>query len=282
MQSDSIQVHVVTDGSFLLDGGSVFGQVPRVIWEKEAKPDRKNRVRLGLNALLIQAPERNILVDTGMGSKDPEVTREVYGLSRSKLLRDIKVQGQGLAARDIDTVILSHLHFDHVGGAVRLDRLGQKVPTFPNATYLIQQSAWDEAHEPNERAWPHFSLTRDVLDVLEESGQVELIDGDTEIIPGVQTRITDGHCAGHQSVFINTGGERIAYLGDLVPTASHVTLSYITAFDKRPDATLEQKREYLSYIEKGGWLMVFAHGYEHRAGYLERWGGTLNLRPVAV
>ena len=116
---------------------------------------------------LIQAPERNILVDTGMGSKDPEVTREVYGLSRSKLLRDIKVQGQGMAARDIDTVILSHLHFDHVGGAVRLDRLGQKVPTLPNATYLIQQSAWDEAHEPNERAWPHFSLTRDVLAILQ-------------------------------------------------------------------------------------------------------------------
>jgi len=282
MQADSIQVRVITDGSFLLDGGSVFGQVPRVIWEKEAKPDRKNRVRLGLNTLLVQTPEHNILIDTGMGSKDPEVTREVYGLSRSKLLRDLKVQGNGITPRDIDMVVLSHLHFDHVGGAIRLDRLGHKVPTFPNAKYVIQKNSWDEATSPNERAWPHFSLTRDVLDVLEGSGQVELIDGDTEIVPGVQTRVTDGHCAGHQSVFINTGGERIAYLGDLVPTASHVTLSYITAFDKRPDATLEQKREYLNYIEKDGWLMVFAHGYEHRAGYLERWGGSLNLRPVAV
>ncbi len=280
MRFDSMSAHVVTDGSFLLDGGSVFGQVPKVIWEKAAKPDRKNRVRLGLNCLLVRNMDHNLLIDVGMGSKDPEVTREVYGLSSSKLLRNLRVHG--LTARDIDTVLLSHLHFDHSGGALRLDRQGNVVPTFPKARYVVQRGSWDEAHSPNERAWPHFTLTRDVLDVLEEFGQIDLIDGDTEILPGVQTRLTDGHCAGHQSVFINTGGERVAYLGDLVPTSSHVTLSYITAFDKRPDVTLEQKREYLSWVEKEGWLLVFAHGYEHRAGYLERWGGSLSLRPVDV
>lgn len=280
MRSDSISTRVITDGSFLLDGGAVFGPIPKVIWEKNAKPDRKNRVRLGLNSLLVRSPEHNLLIDVGMGTKNPEITREVYGLSSSKLLRNLRAQG--LMARDIDIVMLTHLHFDHCGGAVRLDRLGQVIPTFPNARYIVQKASWEESHSPNERALPHYSLARDAMDVLEASGQLELIDGDVEIIPGVQTRVTDGHCAGHQSVFINTGGERIAYLGDLVPTANHVILPYITAFDKRPDATLEQKREYLSWVEKEGWLLVFAHGYEHRAGYLERWGGTLSVRPVAI
>lgn len=280
MRSDSISTRVITDGSILLDGGAVFGPIPKVIWEKNAKPDRKNRVRLGLNSLLVRSPEHNLLIDVGMGTKNPEITRGVYGLSSSKLLRNLRAQG--LMARDIDIVMLTHLHFDHCGGAVRLDRLGQVIPTFPNARYIVQKASWEEAHSPNERALPHYSLARDAMDVLEASGQLELIDGDVEIIPGVQTRVTDGHCAGHQSVFINSGGERIAYLGDLVPTANHVTLPYITAFDKRPDATLEQKREYLSWVEKEGWLLVFAHGYEHRAGYLERWGGTLSVRPVAI
>lgn len=280
MKADTISVRVVTDGTFLLDGGSVFGQVPRVIWEREAKPDRKNRVRLGLNCLLVRTPEHNLLIDVGIGSKNPEVTREVYGLTSSKLLRNLK--GQGLMARDVDMVLLTHLHFDHCGGAVRLDRVGQLVPTFPNAKYMVQRAAWDEAYTPNERAFPQFGLIRDVLHTLDESGQIEMIDGDTEIIPGVESKVTDGHCAGHQSVFINTGGERIAYLGDLVPTASHVNLSYITAFDKRPDTTLEQKREYLSLVEREGWLVVFPHGYEHRAGYLERWGSGLNFRSIPV
>ena len=119
MRSDSISTHIVTDGSFLLDGGSVFGQVPKVIWERAAKPDRKNRVRLGLNCLLVRNKDHNLLIDVGMGSKDPEVTREVYGLSSSKLLRSLRTHG--LSARDIDTVLLSHLHFDHSGGALKLD-----------------------------------------------------------------------------------------------------------------------------------------------------------------
>jgi len=254
--------------------------VPRVIWEREAKPDRKNRVRLGLNCLLVQTPDSNILVDVGIGTKDPEITRDIYGLSSSKLARGLRAHG--LTAKDINHVILTHLHFDHCGGAVRLDREGQVVPTFPKARHYVQRASWEEASSPNERALPQFSLTRDVLSVLNASGQIDLLDGDSEIVPGVRTQVTDGHCSGHQSVLINTGGERIAYLGDLVPTPSHVMLSYITAFDKQPDATLEQKKEYLDRMEREGWLMVFPHGYEQRAGYLERWGQTLTVRPVPV
>ncbi|MBI4219311.1 MAG: MBL fold metallo-hydrolase [Chloroflexi bacterium] len=280
MKSDAIAVHVLSDGSYLMDGGSVFGQVPRTIWEQQAKPDRRNRVRLGLNCVLVQTPQHNILIDAGMGTREPEITREVYGLSSSKLHRNLRAAS--LTTRDIDVVILSHLHFDHVGGAVRLDREGQAVPTFPNARYLLQRRSWDEARHPNERALPYFGLASSALDVLERSGQVEFLDGDASILPGIFTRVTNGHCTGHQVVFVNTGGERIAFMGDLVPTPSHITLPYITAFDRRPDETLEEKRDLLSRIEREGWLMVFAHGYEHRAGYLERHGGKAQLRPVTV
>ncbi|MBI4305564.1 MAG: MBL fold metallo-hydrolase [Chloroflexi bacterium] len=280
MKSDAIAVHVLSDGSYLMDGGSVFGQVPRTIWEQQAKPDRRNRVRLGLNCVLVQMPQHNILIDAGMGTREPEITREIYGLSSSKLHRNLRAAN--LTTRDIDVVILSHLHFDHVGGAVRLDREGQAVPTFPNARYLVQRNSWNEARHPNERALPYFGLASSALDVLERSGQVEFLDGDASILPGIFTKVTNGHCTGHQVVFVNTGGERIAFMGDLVPTPSHITLPYITAFDRRPDETLEEKRDLLSRIEREGWLMVFAHGYEHRAGYLERHGGKAQLRPVAV
>jgi glyoxylase-like metal-dependent hydrolase (beta-lactamase superfamily II) len=280
MKADSMKVRVLSDGSYLMDGGSVFGQVPRVIWEQQAKPDRRNRVRLGLNCLLVQTPNGNVLIDAGMGTREPEITRDIYGLSSSKLHRNLRASN--LTTRDIDVVLLTHLHFDHVGGAVRLDREGEIVPTFPNARYVVQRTSWNEACNPNERALPFFGLANTALKVLEASGQLDYLDGDVSIVPGVTTRVTNGHCTGHQVVFVNTGGERIAFLGDLVPTPNHIVLPYITAYDRRPDETLEEKREFLNRIEREGWLMVFAHGYDQRAGYLERLGGKTQLRPVAV
>ncbi|MFW6195315.1 MAG: MBL fold metallo-hydrolase [Chloroflexota bacterium] len=279
MQLGNIQVRVISDGSYLLDGGSVFGLVPKTVWERDTKPDRKNRVRLGLNCLLIQTPERNILVDTGVGGRHPERNKELYGLSSSRLLRNLRAQG--LTVRDIDTVILTCLHFDHAGGVTRLDRQGNVVPTFPNANVLVQRSAADALDTPNERAALALGYTaNEDIRVIDEAGKLERLDGDTEIIPGVRTVVTDGPADGHQSVFIDIGSERIAYLSDLVPTPSHVNLPYITAYDRRPDSTLEQKRRFLERIEQEGWLMVFAHGYDHVAAYLERRKDQVCLRPV--
>ena len=144
--SSSVAVRLVSDGTFLLDGGPMFGSVPKILWEKNVKPDRKNRVRLGLNSLLIKTPHANILVDAGIGNKEPEITREVYGHSSSKLLRNLR--HQGVSAREIDFVILTHLAFSHSGGATRLDREGTIIPTFPKAKYLVQRSAWQEAFSP--------------------------------------------------------------------------------------------------------------------------------------
>jgi len=279
MQLGNIQVRVISDGSYLLDGGLVFGQVPKVVWERDAKPDRKNRVRLGLNCLLIQTPERNILIDTGVGARHPERNKELYGLSSSKLLRNLRANG--LTVRDIDTVVLTCLHFEHAGGITRLDRQGNVIPTFPNATVMVQRSAFERLKAPNERTIVSTGYTAsEDFDLIEGIDKLFLLDGDTEIAPGIRTVVTDGPADGHQSVMIDLGSEKIAYLSDLVPTPSHVNLPYITAYDRRPDATLEQKRRFLDRIEREGWLMVFSHGYSHVAAYLERRKDQITLRPV--
>jgi len=279
MQLDNIQVRVISDGSYLLDGGLVYGQIPKVVWEKDSKPDRQNRVRLGLNCLLIQTPDRNILIDTGVGARHPERNKELYGLSSSKLLRNLRANG--LTVRDIDTVVLTCLHFDHAGGITRLDRQGNVIPTFPNATIMVQRSAFERLQIPNERTIVSTGYTaKEDFELIEGNGKLLLLDGDTEIAPGINTVVTDGPADGHQSVLIDLGSEKIAYLSDLVPTPSHVNLPYITAYDRRPDSTLEQKRRFLNRIEREGWLMVFSHGYTHVAAYLERHRDRLTLRPV--
>jgi len=280
MEFGNVAVRVISDGSFLLDGGPVFGIVPKTLWERAAKPDRKNRVRLGLNSLLIRTPDTNLLVDCGIGSKDPETSREVYGHSSSKLLRNLRKQG--VSARDINLVLLTHLHFDHSGGATRLDREGSLVPTFPRAKYLVQRSSWEEAFNPNERALSSFANGGDHLRTLEERGHLVLLDGDTEIVPGVRTHVTGGPSIGHQVVTVDAGSERFMYLGDLVPTPNHLPLPYITAFDTTPEVTLAKKKEMLDRCEREGRLMVFSHGYGDYAGYLERRRGAAALRPIAV
>ena len=280
MRFGNVAVRVVSDGSFLLDGGPVFGIIPKTLWERAAKPDRKNRVRLGLNSMLIRTPDANVLVDCGIGNKDPETSREIYGHSSSKLLRNLRKQG--LSARDIDWVVLTHLHFDHSGGATRLDREGSLIPAFPRAKYLVQRSSWEEAFSPTERTLSSFGNGCEHLLTIEERGQLVLLDGDTEIVPGVQTHVTGGPSNGHQVVTVDTGSERFMYLGDLIPTPNHLPLPYITAFDKTPDVTLQKKREMLERCEREGWLMIFSHGYGDYAGYLERRGGTATLRPIAV
>ncbi len=280
MANANISISVISDGSFLLDGGPVFGSVPKILWENHAKPDRKNRVRLGLNCMLIRTPTANILVDSGIGSKSPEITKDIYGHSTTKLFRNLR--SMGISTRDIDFVVLTHLHFDHCGGATRLDREGNIVPSFPKAKYIVQRKAWEEACNPNERALPIYSHGCDELDVIKQRGQLELIDGDMEIVPGVKATVTPGHADGHQVVTVNSGSERLIYMADLVPTPHHLPLAYITAFDRYPDQTLSVKKEVLARAEREGWLMVFAHGLTERAGYLERSKAGLSLKPVAL
>lgn len=256
----------------------MFGPVPKVLWERLATPDRRNRVTLGLNCLLIKNGEHCTLVDVGVGAKEPDTLKDRYGLGTSQLVRALR--DREIAPKEITGVVLTHLHFDHAGGSTRLDRAGEPVPTFPAAKYYIQRSAWEEAIRPNERGRASYH-SNDFLP-LKDRDQVCLLDGDAEVAPGVHVRVTDGHTQGHQIVLVNYGGERVAFLGDLIPTPHHLRLPYITAYDRFPEDTLEQKRALLEEAEKNGWLLVFAHGCTERAGYLERRNSDVNFRPVEL
>jgi len=269
---------ILSDGVLKLDGGSVFGQVPKVAWENSVNTDRKNRITLGLNCLLLQVSGKNVLVDTGVGPKENDKDKENLGLVPSRLLKGLK--GVGLTPRDINAVILTHLHFDHSGGCTRLDRAGNLVPTFPKATYYVQRECWNDATNPNERC--QASHRPENFLPIEDRSQIELIDGDAEIFPGLNVIVTGGHARGHQMVMFNHGGERVVFLGDIIPTHHHLNLPVISAFDYSPENTLERKREILAEAERQGWLIVFSHGHETKAGYLDRRGNTTYLRPVEL
>jgi glyoxylase-like metal-dependent hydrolase (beta-lactamase superfamily II) len=265
--------NIISAGLMKVDGGCMFGTVPKADWERAVAPDRKNRITLGLNCLLFRTCGKTVLVDTGAGiAFKAHKSLEVMPSRLSKNLRGI-----GVTPKSIDIVILSNLQFDHCGGSIRLDRAGSIVPTFPKARYYVQSALWGEAPHPKGR---HFAAyDPEDLRPLKERGQLELMDGNTEILPGLHVIVPGGYAQGHQIVRFNHGGERIAFLGDLVPTSYHLDPVVIPAFDISPQTTLAQKREVLGQAEHEGWLLTFAHGHNMKAGYLRR-GGSSYLQSV--
>jgi len=263
-----------------MDGGTLFGQVPKGQWQEWMAPDRRNRVRLGMNCLLVRAGDKNFLIDSGSGQKFSTEKREIYGIGNGQLLPALK--SLGLAPQDIDGVILTSLHFEHSGGSTRWDRSGGLVPTFPKAHYYVQAKAFEEAKAPNERGAEGYCL--DDFMPLYNRGQVELLDGDTLLAPGVMVRSTGGPCMGHQIAIITHGGERVGFLGDLAPTPFHLQLACIAATDRWPEDTLERKREVLAEAIKDGWLLMFSHALsdQQRAGYLEYRNGRRHLRSIDI
>ena len=278
MKFGDIDVHVISDGTFKLDAGAIFGVVPKTLWQRKVKADRRNRLQMGLNCMLIHSNGHNILVDTGIGKKESDRDKDIYGLSAGKILRRLKEHGLG--PRDIDLVILSHLHFDHVGGCTRFNSKGEAVPTFPKAKYLVQRADWEEATHPNERNKAAYHP--DDFEPLLFNKQLELLDGDTEIEKGVDAVLTGGHSAGHQLVMAGTGQRKAVILGDLVATSHHLPLPYIPAFDQYPMESMERKRKLLEDAEKHGWLLVFAHDPETISGYVESRNGRVLLKPAKV
>ena len=204
--------------------------------------------------------------------------RDTYGIGTSQLLQALK--GHGLQQQDIHGVILTSLNFMHAGGCTKRDRSGTLVPTFPKAKYYVQQAAFEEATNPNERGSDNY-LPEDFLPI-KERGQLEIVSEDTELAAGLQVRLTGGPSQGHQIVTIAHGGERVAFLGDLVPTPYHLHLSCISATDRLPEETLERKREILAEATRDGWLLVFCHALTERTGYLESRNGRRHLRMVEL
>lgn len=265
MELGDFKLYSLSDGVFRLDGGAVFGVVPRPIWEKTSQPDEKNRVPLGINPLLIRTGAENILVDTGIGGKGDERFRSIYAIDRTSTLKG-SLAAIGLKPDDITVVINTHLHFDHAGGNTFIDGGGMIRPAFPKARHIVQRGEWEAANAPNERTRASYRQ-EDFLPVMKD-GLFELVEGDTEVVKGVSVFRTSGHNRDIQLVKVTSGAETAVYLSDIVPTVAHLRYPFIMGYDLFPLETLRAKKEILGHAAKERWLLVFEHDPAATMGYV--------------
>ncbi|MBF0410888.1 MAG: MBL fold metallo-hydrolase [Candidatus Riflebacteria bacterium] len=271
MKAGQFEIDILHEGTMRVDGGGVFGIIPRHLWEKKAACDSKNRVLLGLRQLLIRGRESNILIDTGAGTKLNQRFREIFSIVNPPPWK-ARLKPFGLAPEDITHVIFTHLHFDHSGGATIFSENEQDVlPSFPNAKYIVQSGEWNEACITNERSRRSYFF-EDFLPIQHE-GKLKLINGDHEIYDGIKVCITGGHTRFHQMVVIKSGGRRIICPGDIFPTSNHVFTAWETSFDQFPHDTLEYKKTLLSKYLNTDTLFFFGHDPD---GELKRITGTLD------
>ncbi len=265
MHIGDIRVDIITAGPILLDGGAMFGVVPRTLWEKKLPPDGRNRIAMSMNVLLVRAGGKNLLLDTGAGDKEDDKFHRIYGLQASSLVPGLAALG--LTPEDIHVVVNTHLHFDHAGGNTLRTLEGRIIPAFPKARYLVQRQEFEDAMDANERN--RASYFPDNYKPLADSGQMEFLTGEAEIIEGVRAIPLPGHTLGMQGLFLESRGQRALYLADCVPTHHHVPLPWIMAYDLYPMTTLETKKRLLPQAAREGWTLFFEHDPEVSAGRIE-------------
>jgi glyoxylase-like metal-dependent hydrolase (beta-lactamase superfamily II) len=264
----------VLDGYFALDGGAMFGVVPKPIWERVAPADDRNRIRLALRAWLVRGGGTTVLIDAGIGEKLDAKASEIYGCDRTQHL-DHSLEGAGLTAADIDLVIASHLHFDHAGGFTARDADGRLRPRFPKARYIVRRGEWDDANAPHERN--RASYLPENFVPLADAGVLDLNDGDAEVAPGIRVRRTGGHTRHHQIVEISSEGRTAVFVADLLPTTGHLPLPYIMGYDLYPMETLAFKRTFLREAVDRGYLLLFEHDPSVAAGWVREQIGRIGF-----
>lgn len=267
MKLGQFNLYPVTDGRFRLDGGAMFGVIPRVLWEKCCPADDQHRIPLSLTCLLIQAHGKNILVDTGLGSKQDRKFHRMFAVEQTPSLYE-SLESLDLSPEDIHVVINTHLHFDHAGGNTLRNEGGPTIPTFPKARYLVQRGEYEDAIKANERTKASYRQ-ENFLPILEHR-QWEFVTGTTEWLPGISMVLTPGHTKYHQSVKIESEGHTAFFLGDCIPTVSHLPLPYIMGYDLFPLQTLETKRWILDQAYEEGWLLIFEHDPKIEMGYVHK------------
>ena len=267
MKLGAFEIYPLSDGSFRLDGGAMFGVVPKALWQRCCAADELNRIPLSLTCLLIRTHGKNILVDTGLGSKEDPRFKEMFAVDRAISL-ELSLKRLGLSRDDIDLVINTHLHFDHAGGNTMDNGSGTLVPAFPKARYVVQRGEYDDAVQANERT--RASYRRDNFLPITEADRWDLLDGDTELLPGITAMVTQGHTRYHQGIKIESEGRTAFYLGDLIPTVCHLPLPYIMGYDLSPLQTLETKRWVLDRAFEEKWLLLFEHDPIVQAGRVRR------------
>jgi glyoxylase-like metal-dependent hydrolase (beta-lactamase superfamily II) len=248
-----LELTILTDGGYYLDGGTFFGVVPKVMWQRRWEPDELNRLRASCNSVLVRGGEKTVLIETGIGNKLNEKMRKIYG-HEEKLLKSFAEAG--VSPEEIDIVINTHLHFDHCGWNT-VYRDGKVVPTFPKAQYYVQEGEWRHGQLQTER--DRISYISDNYNPLIESGQMTLLKGDQEIMPGISVRIYPGHTRHMQAVMIESRGKKACYISDLIPTTHHLDLAWGMAFDLYPLDTLYSKKKFYAEAIPEEWLVIFTH-----------------------
>lgn len=262
------KLHVLEAGGQRLDGGAMFGVVPKPLWQKRIPADERNRIPLAMRCLLVETGDALVLIDNGAGNKESEKFLDIYGIENAgqpSRLEDA-LRAAGFAPDDIDIVIDTHLHFDHAGGNTHVSEDGEVHLSFPRARYVVQRGEWEYAHWRNERV--QASYLPHNYDPVNDAGRFDFVDGPAPIVPGMRVLPTPGHTPHHQSVVITSEGESAIFLADVMPTSAHVPLPWIMAYDVEPLVTLESKRSLVAQARAEHWLLVFEHDPAVAWGYL--------------
>ncbi len=276
----ALTIHAIQAGGQKLDGGAMFGVVPKSLWERRIPADDRNRIQLGMRTLLVEHPSGLVLIDTGAGNKEDEKFKLIYGIEnegadgRTSLedgLRQI-----GALPEDVSIVINTHLHFDHAGGNTYRDESDVIKPTFPKARYFVRRGEYDFATHTNERTAASY-FERNFMPIV-ANGKFEFVSREREIVKGIRVIPTPGHTPFHQSVLIDSAGERAFFLGDMCPTHAHLPLPWIMGYDVEPLVTLETKRRILRQAEDEDWLVVFEHDASVAWGKIQHDGKSFRLR----
>ena len=251
-----MNLYKIETGNLKLDGGAMFGVVPKVIWQKLYPADENNLCNWAMRCLLIETETHKVLIDTGMGNKQSEkFFKHYYPNGNASLISSLKENG--FKPEDITDVILTHLHFDHVGGAVKYNENNELVPTFPNATYHVAKSHWELANNPNRREKASF-LT-DNYSALEKYNQLNLIEKEEEIIPNIEVKIFDGHTVGQIIPYVKYKNTKIIFTADLFPSTAHIPMPYIMSYDTQPLITLKDKKRFFEDAVKNNYTIFFEH-----------------------
>ncbi|HEX7960914.1 MAG TPA: MBL fold metallo-hydrolase [Terriglobales bacterium] len=269
---------IVSDGPYLADGGAMFGVVPKPLWEKKISADSLNRIICGTNSVLVRTSSgKTVLIETGIGSKLPEKLAQIYDC-KAQLLNSLAAAG--VKPEEVEVVINSHLHFDHCGW--NTFRSGNEVvPTFPNARYFAQRGEWEHGCAQYER--DRVSYISDNYDPLIRTGQMQLLDGDAEIMPGISVARYPGHTRNMTAILLQSGGKTACYISDLIPTSAHLDLAWVMAYDLYPLETIENRKRFYSKALPQDWLVIFTHDHAMPWAYLHQDArGKIVAKPVEV
>jgi len=257
------ELTILSDGTYELDGGAFFGVVPKVMWEKRVQPDSRNMLKVGTNSLLVRDGKRTVLIETGIGPKLSEKSQSIHK-NQVQLMKSF--EAAGVAPDEIDIVINTHLHFDHCGWNTYY-RDGKAVATFSRAKYYVQKGEFEHAHEQLER--DRVSYLTDNYDPLVQSGQMTLLEGDTEIAPGLSVRVFPGHTRDLQAVLVRSGETTVCYASDLIPTTNHLDPTWVMGYDLYPLTSIESRHRFYAEAIPEKWLVVFTHDHETPWAYVE-------------